>query len=65
MKFLYYLLGVAALVVGSMCFTDAYRYIMTDKYEAATAAIFGGMFNMLAFVGCMIFAYECDKYKEK
>jgi len=64
MKFMYYLLGAAALVVGSMCFTDAYRYILTDKYDVAAMAIFGGLFNMLAFIGCMFFAYDCDKRKE-
>jgi hypothetical protein len=37
---------------------------MTGKYEAATMGIFGGVFNMLAFVGCLFFASDCDTRKD-
>jgi hypothetical protein len=64
LKILYYLLGAAALLVGTMCFVESYHHIMTGKYEAATMGIFGGVFNYLAFVGCLFFASDCDNRKD-
>ena len=64
MRILYYLLGASALIVGAMCFTEAYHYILTDKYSEATMGIFGGIFNMLAFIGCLFFANDYDNGKD-